>query len=89
MLWALINAIFDSKKKVQGKQQHHKTDRDIQLLLETNGTTFEVKPIGENYFMHTPTGYFFEFFPGKGELQVKETDNIYFFKRENQAALAS
>jgi hypothetical protein len=31
--------------------------------------------------MHTPTGYFFEFFPEKNELLVKETDNIYYLKR--------
>jgi len=59
------------------------TKLNTQLLLETNGKTFEVVPIGENYYMHAPTGYFFEFFPGKAELLVKETDNIYYFKREN------
>ena len=59
------------------------TKLNTQLLLETNGKTFAVIPIGENYFMHRPTGYFFEFFPGKGELRVKETDNTYNFKREN------
>lgn len=58
------------------------TRLNTQLLLETNGKTFEVKPVGENYFMHAETGYFFEFFPGAGELQVKETDNVYFFTRK-------
>ena len=52
-----------------------------QLLLETRGKVFEAEPVKHNYFMHTATGYFFEFFPAKNELLVKETDNIYYLKR--------
>jgi hypothetical protein len=51
------------------------------LLLETRGKIFVAEPVNPNYFMHTTTGYFFEFFPGKNELLVKETDNIYYLKR--------
>ncbi|MCU7549578.1 beta-lactamase family protein [Chitinophagaceae bacterium LB-8] len=51
------------------------------LLLETRGKMFEVEPINNNYFMHAATGYFFEFFPDKEELQIKDTDNIYYLKR--------
>jgi D-alanyl-D-alanine carboxypeptidase len=57
------------------------TKNTNKLLLETRGTTFELEPVSNNYFMHTATGYFFEFFPGKNELLVKETDNIYYLKR--------
>lgn len=58
------------------------TKRADTLLLETQGTTFELVPINTNYFMHSPTGYFFEFFPEKGELRIKELDNVYFLKRK-------
>jgi hypothetical protein len=51
------------------------------LNVETRGTNFELEPIARNYFMHAATGTFFEFFPESGELQVKETDNIYYLKR--------
>lgn len=51
------------------------------LVLETRGKQFEVEQISPHYFMHTPTGYFFEFLPGKGELLIKETDNIYYLKK--------
>lgn len=55
---------------------------NAKLLLETKGKIFEVEPIARNYFMHAPTGTFFEFSPEKGELQIKETDNIYYLKRK-------
>jgi D-alanyl-D-alanine carboxypeptidase len=51
------------------------------LLLETRGQVFDVERINENYFMNKTNGYFFEFFPAKGELQIKETDNIYYLNR--------
>ena len=51
------------------------------LWLETGGNAFEVEKIGDNYFMNALHGYFFEFFPDRGELQIKETDNIYFLKK--------
>lgn len=57
------------------------TKNGNKLLLETRGTVFELEPISNNYFMHSATGYFFEFFPGNDELQIKETDNIYYLKR--------
>jgi hypothetical protein len=53
----------------------------VKLLLETRGKSFEVERISDSYFMNAVSGYFFEFFPDKGELQIKETDNIYFLKR--------
>ncbi|MBS1641618.1 MAG: beta-lactamase family protein [Bacteroidetes bacterium] len=53
------------------------------LLLETRGKVFEVEKISDNYFMNATSGYFFEFFPDKGELQIKETDNVYHLKRTN------
>ena len=51
------------------------------VLLETKGKVFEVEKISDNYFMNAASGYFFEFYPEKDELQIKETDNIYHFKR--------
>lgn len=53
------------------------------LLLETRGKVFEVEKIGVNYFMNVENGYFFEFYPDKGELHIKETDNVYQLKRTN------
>ena len=58
------------------------TKEGARLLLETRGTVFEVTPVAVNYFMHAPTGTFFEFFPATGELQIKETDNVYYLKKE-------
>ena len=53
------------------------------LLLETRGKVFEVEKISDNYFMNASSGYFFEFYPDKGELLIKETDNIYHLKKTN------
>jgi D-alanyl-D-alanine carboxypeptidase len=53
------------------------------LSLETRGKLFELEKISTNYFMNAMSGYFFEFFPDKGELLIKETDNIYYLKRIN------
>jgi CubicO group peptidase (beta-lactamase class C family) len=53
------------------------------LFLETRGKVFELEQINNHYFMNEPAGYFFEFFPEIGELQIKETDNIYYLKRTN------
>lgn len=58
------------------------TTHNNRLLLETQGATFEAEPIAVNYFMHAGAGYFFEFHPGNDELQIKETDNIYYLKRQ-------
>lgn len=58
------------------------TRNNAQLLLKTQGATFETEPINANYFMHSPSGYFFEFHPDHAELRIKETDNVYYLKRE-------
>lgn len=57
------------------------TKDGTKLLLETKGKVFEVEKINDNYFMNASSGYFFEFYPDKGELQIKETDNTYHLKR--------
>jgi hypothetical protein len=54
---------------------------ETHLELEAGGKIFKLEPISRNYFMNTSSGYFFQFFPEKGELQVKETDNIYYLKK--------
>jgi hypothetical protein len=59
------------------------TKDGTKLLLETKGKVFGAEKIGDNYFMNAASGYFFEFFPGKGELHIKETDNVYHLKRTN------
>ncbi len=59
------------------------TKDGTKLLLETKGKVFEVEKISNNYFMNAMSGYFFEFYPDKGELLIKETDNIYHLKRTN------
>jgi len=57
------------------------TKNGTKLLLETRGKIFEAEKINDNYFMNAASGYFFEFNPYKGELQIKETDNTYHLKR--------
>lgn len=52
------------------------------LVMETKGQSFVVEPINPNYFMYAPTGTFFEFYPEKGELKIKETDNVYNLNRQ-------
>ncbi len=42
----------------------------------------EAAPVNTNYFMNLKTGSFFKFNPGKGELQIKETDNVYYLQKE-------
>ncbi len=59
------------------------TKDGTKLFLETKGKSFEVEKINDHYFMNKASGYFFEFYPDMGELQVKETDNIYYLKRAN------
>jgi len=54
------------------------------LAVETRGIVFELEKIAENYFMHSSSGYYFEFFPQRGELQIKETDNIYYLKKTRE-----
>lgn len=52
------------------------------LLLEAAGKTMEATPVNSNYFMNLRTGSFFEFLPAAGELQIKETDNVYYLQKE-------
>jgi D-alanyl-D-alanine carboxypeptidase len=59
------------------------TKDGTKLSLETRGKVFEVEKISDNYFMNATSGYFFEFYLDKGELLIKETDNIYYLKRTN------
>lgn len=58
------------------------TNDSTRLLLETKGTILDVTPIGDNYFMHKPSGTFFEFRPEKDELLIKETDSVYYLTRK-------
>ena len=53
-----------------------------QLVLEASGKTMTVIPIATNYFMHRASGSFFEFYPETGELEIKETSNVYYLKRQ-------
>jgi CubicO group peptidase (beta-lactamase class C family) len=55
---------------------------DNKLILEAAGKEMEVEPVNTNYFMNLKTGSFFEFNPEKGELQIKETDNVYYLQRD-------
>lgn len=52
------------------------------IIAETQGARFELEPVSTNYYMHSPTGYYFEFFPEQNELHIKETDNVYFLKKK-------
>lgn len=56
--------------------------KDEKLIFEVAGKTMEAEPVGTNYFMNLKTGSFFEFNPEKSELQIKETDNVYYLKKE-------
>lgn len=62
--------------KVVCKEDYNK------LIFEAAGRTMEVEPVSPNYFMNLKTGSFFEFFPEKNELQIKETDNVYYLQKE-------
>ena len=52
------------------------------LIFEAAGKTMEAEPVSTNYFMNLKTGSFFEFNPERGELQIKETANIYYLQKE-------
>ena len=56
--------------------------KDEKLILEAGGKTMEAVPVSATYFMNLKTGSFFEFNPEKGELQIKETDNVYYLQKE-------
>lgn len=62
--------------KVLCKQENGK------LIFEAAGKSMEAEPVNTNYFMNVNTGTFFEFYPGKGKLQIKETDNVYYLEKE-------
>jgi len=53
------------------------------LIFEAAGKTTEAVPVNTNYFMNLKTGSFFEFNPEKGELKIKETDNVYYLQKES------
>jgi D-alanyl-D-alanine carboxypeptidase len=57
-------------------------NNDKKLIFEAAGKTMEAEPVNINYFMNLKTGSFFEFNPEKGELQIKETDNVYYLQKE-------
>jgi hypothetical protein len=52
------------------------------LIFEAAGKTMEAETVNTGYFMNLKTGSFFEFNPEKGELQIKETDNVYYLQKE-------
>jgi CubicO group peptidase (beta-lactamase class C family) len=56
--------------------------KDEKLVLEAAGKSMDAEPVTPGYFMNLETGYFFQFNPQKGELQIKETDNIYYLDKE-------
>ncbi|THU33468.1 beta-lactamase family protein [Niastella caeni] len=56
--------------------------QDTKLIINAAGRSMETAPIDTNYFMNAKTGTFLEFNPEKGTLQIKETDNVYYFKKE-------
>ena len=59
-----------------------KKDNDI-LQFEANGKEMAAVPINKNYFMNLATGSFFDFNHGKGKLQIKETDEVYYLQKTN------
>lgn len=71
-----IYSSSDLPFKVVCKKENEK------LVFEAAGRTMEAVPVSANYFMNLKTGSFFEFDPGKGELQIKETDNAYYLQKE-------
>lgn len=51
------------------------------LRFEFAGKAMQATPVSTDYFMHLPSGSFFSFYPEKGELHIKETDNTYVLSR--------
>lgn len=62
--------------KVVCKQENNK------LVVEAAGRSMVTEPVNPGYFMNLKGGYFFEFNPQKSTLAVKETDNVYYLKKE-------
>lgn len=52
------------------------------LLFKAAGRVMEAEPVSGHYFMNLRTGSFFEFNPGTGTLAIKETDNVYYLRKE-------
>jgi CubicO group peptidase (beta-lactamase class C family) len=52
------------------------------LIFEVGEKSMDVEAMNKGYFMNLKTGSFFEFIPEKAELQIKETDNIYYLQKE-------
>jgi CubicO group peptidase (beta-lactamase class C family) len=52
------------------------------LILEAAGRSMETEAINDHYFMNAKAGTFFNFNPEKGELLIKEADNIYYLQRD-------
>lgn len=51
------------------------------LIVEAAGRSMDTELVTTDYFMNLKTGTFFQFNPPKGELQIKETDNIYYLSK--------
>lgn len=52
------------------------------LVASTQGKEFALEPVSENLYMNSFYRYYLEFFPGKNELHIKETDNVYYLKKK-------
>ncbi|MDI3320610.1 hypothetical protein [Pinibacter soli] len=57
------------------------------IIFDAAGKTMEAEPMGTTYFMNLKTGTFFEFVPDKDELQIKETDNVYYLHKKSNSAV--
>lgn len=58
------------------------TRRNDTLLVETMGQVMAFEPIDEKQFFNAQFGFFLNFSPAKGEVVIKETDNIYYLKKQ-------
>jgi CubicO group peptidase (beta-lactamase class C family) len=76
-----LNAILGQYSSTEMPMVVNCTKDGDKLLLETKGHTFETTRVAPNYFMNADFGYFFEFIPSRGELLIKETDNVYYLSR--------
>lgn len=52
------------------------------LTFEAGGRTMTAEAVAKDYFMNLKTGTFFQFKPQRGELQIKETDNVYYLLKK-------
>lgn len=51
------------------------------LVFEAGGRIMTAEPVATDYFMDLKTGTFFQFTLQRGELQIKETDNVYYLSK--------